>query len=354
MGLLPRIASGVDSVSCCAYIVWPDGRVLQPPWRLQHLYQRRAAVNPGSVTDLILRIRSGPRRPAQASSSGGTTVVRRIPWAPVTAARTVAADAPGEFATRAVRRSRSRTGQQHSSLANAVGGPPVPRLVISYPGARNSRRPIDWPRFEKFTGRPPRSHAATGITHGCRVITELPSCLDCRLPPRQSHPVAGPDPVPLPGRAGPSSMAPTRAALRFRMRTPASRQSRIASASSSGFALGISSPEAVSAKTGRSQRLAPGQMAGAIEPRFAARIPATKVPCWQAALLAWTHVPQSLPGISRILASAKSGWLIEMGPSMRPIVVSGLPCMRSMSGVSLTKSNGVVMDTREAESRAEK
>jgi hypothetical protein len=85
-------------------------------------------------------------------------------------------------------------------------------------------------------------------------------------------------------------------------------------------------------------------MAGAIEPRFAARIPATKVSCWQAALLAWTHVPTSLPGISRILASDKSGWLIEMGPSMRPIVISGLLCMRSMSGVRLTKSNGSSWD----------
>ena len=37
-------------------------------------------------------------------------------------------------------------------------------------------------------------------------------------------------------------------------------------------------------------------MAGAIEPRFAARIRFTKVPRWQAELLAWPHVPTSLEG----------------------------------------------------------
>ena len=56
-------------------------------------------------------------------------------------------------------------------------------------------------------------------------------------------------------------------------------QSSIAVASSWGVALGMDSePESVSPNTGRMSSVQSGQMAGAGEPRFAARIPATKVP----------------------------------------------------------------------------
>ncbi len=77
------------------------------------------------------------------------------------------------------------------------------------------------------------------------------------------------------------------AALTFSTRAPASMQSRMAWASSSGMALGISPFAAfVSAKMGRTSRVQLGQIAAATDPRFAERIPATKVPCKQAVLLA--------------------------------------------------------------------
>jgi hypothetical protein len=66
-------------------------------------------------------------------------------------------------------------------------------------------------------------------------------------------------------------------------RAPAFMQSRIAVASSSGVALGKDSPTAAWAKMGRIIRAQSGQMAGATEPRFADRIPATKVPWRRAA-----------------------------------------------------------------------
>src|SRR5437773_12252237 len=46
-----------------------------------------------------------------------------------------------------------------------------------------------------------------------------------------------------------------------------------------------------------------GQIAGAAEFLLAHKTPATKVPCMQAALLACTHLPLNLPGISRIFSS---------------------------------------------------
>src|SRR5258707_325595 len=55
--------------------------------------------------------------------------------------------------------------------------PDEARLVISYPGAPTPCCPIDRPRFEDVIGRPARSYATTGITHGCRVMTELPTVL---------------------------------------------------------------------------------------------------------------------------------------------------------------------------------
>src|SRR2546429_309325 len=91
--------------------------------------------------------------------------------------------------------------------------------------------------------------------------------------------------------ASPSARSPleddcVRARLKFRMRTPASMQARIAAVRSSGVALGISAlPDAVSAKMGYASNVQLGQRAGAGVPRLAHKIPATNVPCRQAALL---------------------------------------------------------------------
>src|SRR5438132_11640604 len=57
------------------------------------------------------------------------------------------------------------------------GLPFVPRLVIPTPGAIRPRRPIDHPKFDSGRGLPRKSQAATGITAGWRVITELPTRL---------------------------------------------------------------------------------------------------------------------------------------------------------------------------------
>ena len=51
----------------------------------------------------------------------------------------------------------------------------VPRLVMFPPGAVSPRPPIDLPMFESGDGLPLAVQAATGITHGCRVNTELPT-----------------------------------------------------------------------------------------------------------------------------------------------------------------------------------
>ena len=37
------------------------------------------------------------------------------------------------------------------------------------PGALKPRLPIELPRFDSFIGRPRRSQATTGITHGCHA-----------------------------------------------------------------------------------------------------------------------------------------------------------------------------------------
>ena len=52
--------------------------------------------------------------------------------------------------------------------------PTAPRPVILSPGARRPRLPMVLPRFDRPTGRPWRSQAATGMTQGWRVIAELP------------------------------------------------------------------------------------------------------------------------------------------------------------------------------------
>jgi hypothetical protein len=117
----------------------------------------------------------------------------------------------------------------------------------------------------------------------------------------------------------------------------------IAVASSSGVALGIRPfPDVVSAKMGRTSRTQLGQIAGATEPLFAHRIPATKVPCMQAALLVCVHLPPNPPGISRIFAPARSGWSMATGPSINPTFISGLPLVSSINAVSLTKSKGLI------------
>ena len=52
--------------------------------------------------------------------------------------------------------------------------PSVLRLVILSPGALKPRLPIELPRFDSFIGLPARLQATTGITHGWRVMAELP------------------------------------------------------------------------------------------------------------------------------------------------------------------------------------
>ncbi len=54
------------------------------------------------------------------------------------------------------------------------GFPSAPRLVIASPGAHRPRLPTELPRLERLIGLPWRSQATTGITHGWRVIGELP------------------------------------------------------------------------------------------------------------------------------------------------------------------------------------
>src|SRR5690242_17167654 len=53
--------------------------------------------------------------------------------------------------------------------------PFVARLVTPTPGAIRPRLPMDHPKFDSGRGRPHKSQAATGITAGWRVITELPT-----------------------------------------------------------------------------------------------------------------------------------------------------------------------------------
>ena len=44
--------------------------------------------------------------------------------------------------------------------------PSAARLVMLSPGALKPRLPIELPRFDSFIGRPRRSQATTGMTHG--------------------------------------------------------------------------------------------------------------------------------------------------------------------------------------------
>jgi len=87
-----------------------------------------------------------------------------------------------------------------------------------------------------------------------------------------------------------------------------------------------------SAKIGRTNKVQPGQIAGADEPRLAHKMPATNVPCVQAKLSARWQAPPSRPGISRIVVLERSAWSVMTGPSIRPIVISGLPLLSFISG----------------------
>ena len=101
-----------------------------------------------------------------------------------------------------------------------------------------------------------------------------------------------------------------------------------------------SRPEVVSVKMGRILSVQLGQIAGAAEFRFADNIPAMKVPCRQAVLLARVHAAPLFPGISRSCSPARSACWVATGPSISPIVTSGLPLVRSIKAVSLTNSKG--------------
>ena len=71
-------------------------------------------------------------------------------------------------------------------------------------------------------------------------------------------------------------------------------------------------------------------------------MPATKVPCVHARLSARAHVPLSLPGASRMVAPARSGWSNSIGPSINATVVSAPPWLRSIKGESPTSSRGLI------------
>ena len=93
---------------------------------------------------------------------------------------------------------------------------------------------------------------------------------------------------------------------------------------------------------GRTSSVQAGEMAGAIAPRRADNIPAIKVPWRQAMLPACVHAPAMLPEMSRIVAPARSGWLMSTGPSINPTSIAGLPPVRSINGVSLTNAKASI------------
>lgn len=124
-------------------------------------------------------------------------------------------------------------------------------------------------------------------------------------------------------------------------RAPASMQASIPSASSWGWALGASkSPAAASAKTGRTRSVQSGQIAGALEPRLAHKMPATNVPCRQAALVACAQAAAA-PGASRMLP-ARSECVMATGPSINPTAISDRPVESSIKEGRLTRSRGVM------------
>ena len=109
-------------------------------------------------------------------------------------------------------------------------------------------------------------------------------------------------------------------------RAPALTLSIMASASSSGVALGICPlPFTVSAKIGRSSSVQPGQIAGATEPRRAESMPATNVPCVHATLSARLQVPLSFPGISRMSSRRGQDGPVPQGHRSRQLRSQGGP-----------------------------
>src|ERR1700745_668885 len=101
-------------------------------------------------------------------------------------------------------------------------------------------------------------------------------------------------------------------------------------------------PEFVSGKIGRTNKEQPGQIAGAAEPLLATIIPATNVPCLQAALLDRAQLPPFAPGNSRTFWLSKSGWPFATGPSIKPIVTSERPAARVINGESSISSKAVI------------
>jgi adenylate cyclase len=103
--------------------------------------------------------------------------------------------------------------------------------------------------------------------------------------------------------------------LKLMTRAPASTHSAIASAVSSGVALGISAlSDPVSTKTGLTRSVQPGQIAGALDPRRAARMPATKVP-WAIA----TPLDPVVPAVEtalRLNPRDPSVWTFQAGRAL--------------------------------------
>src|ERR1700736_2752046 len=111
---------------------------------------------------------------AQALSSAGTTVGRRCAWAWATADLSwLALASTNSDHTNAI----APVTKGAATLVPPEGSafPLALRLVTPSPGALNPRRPMELPRFDWLSGFPSRSQPATGITHGWRVITELPT-----------------------------------------------------------------------------------------------------------------------------------------------------------------------------------
>ena len=118
-------------------------------------------------------------------------------------------------------------------------------------------------------------------------------------------------------------------------------QSVIASASVSGSALGMpfaSFPFAL--KIGRISNVHPGAIAEGRSGRDAQSIPATKVPCRQAALVINEHGGFDADASCRSRAPARPGCPAATGPSINPMMISSLPPVMAISGGSITCCNG--------------
>src|SRR5262249_705191 len=94
---------------------------------------------------------------------------------------------------------------------------------------------------------------------------------------------------------------------------------------------------------GRTNKVQSGQIAGATELRLAHKIPATKVPCAHAVLLARAHPPPLFPPIPPICSLPKPASFIATVPSPNQSLFSGLPLFIAINGVSLIKPKGPKM-----------